>query len=163
MTTWALISCAKTKADHPCTAREMYWPSAFFRGAWRVAEKQGQRPLILSAKYGLLLPETVIEPYDQTLQIPLNLPASVRKHWTDVLHPEWKNRVIAPLIANHVSRGDTVVTYMGGLYNALILSELRGFEGPDTDGAPGITIKEPLKGLGQGKRLAWFKQNGGAA
>lgn len=137
MTTWALIPCSKTKAERPCTAREMYWPSALFRGAWRVAEIREEQPLILSAKYGLLWPTNRIEPYDQTLAT-MSGPARAL----------WRTTVI-DLLRKVIKPGDKVVSYLGAAYAEGVVGALRQM---------GCQVEEPLKGLGQGRRLAWFKR-----
>lgn len=141
MITWALIPCSKSKADHPCSAWEMYWPSRQFRGAWRVAEAQGQQPLILSAKYGLLLPETVIEPYDETLKGKARL---ARACWADAVFRQ---------LLDFLRTGDEVVSYLGAIYAADLVRWLR-LRGSVARWA----VEEPLKGKSQGARLAWFKQ-----
>ena len=62
------ISCTKKKQDYPCKAREMYSASQWFRGGWKYAETlKPSKIYILSAKYGLLDPETTITPYNRTL------------------------------------------------------------------------------------------------
>lgn len=136
MITWALISCAKKKAKVACEARFMYQPSPMFRGAMLVAGAAGQRPLILSAKYGLLQPDQLIEPYDETL-----IGKSVKDR------EEWARQVLQEL-GRHILPGDSVVSYLGRLYGEFIIPEIRQL---------GITVAEPLAGLGQGKRLKWFK------
>lgn len=138
MVTWALIPCSKAKAYHPCSAREMYWPSAQFRGAWRAAKVRGEEPLILSAKYGLLLPESVIAPYDETLK---GQPAAVRSAWA------WE--VLEVIIDVWAPSETRFVSYLGMDYAEFLVPELRSL---------GFQVEEPLKGLGQGKRLAWFKR-----
>lgn len=63
-----LISCSKSKRTYKCKAREMYDKSDLFRKSWEYATLQKpDRIYILSAKYFLLDPEQVIEPYKVTL------------------------------------------------------------------------------------------------
>jgi hypothetical protein len=68
METLTLITCAKTKAKTSMPAREMYLSSKLFRLSYQQAEADGFRIAILSAKYGLLLPDAVISPYDKTIK-----------------------------------------------------------------------------------------------
>lgn len=69
-----LVGCVKRKLGRPAQAREMY-VSALFRGRRSFVEAT-QRPwFILSAKYGLLEPDEVIEPYDRSMD---DLPAAER-------------------------------------------------------------------------------------
>lgn len=140
MTTWALIPCTKNKQDYPCTAREMYRPSALFRGAWEVATGNEEQILILSAKYGMLRPGDRIEPYDETLS---GAPRKRKHEWAfNLFHgPE-------PRITDWIRPGDTVVSYLGADYAVFLLPWLE---------SRGVTVKQPLKGMSQGKRLQWFK------
>ena len=62
--TMILIQCTKTKRDEPAKAKNLYDESQYFRKMRAYAEATGEMWLILSAKHGLVDPETVIEPYD---------------------------------------------------------------------------------------------------
>jgi len=140
MTVWALIPCSKSKADKPCAAREMYWPSDMFRGAYEMSVARGQRPLILSALYGLLQPDPIIMPYNVTLngQTPFQ-----RRNWSaSVVFGEGG-------ILSLLSPGDTFVSYLGENYAQYVVGFLRG---------RGCTVEEPLKGKSQGARLQKFKE-----
>lgn len=61
-----LVSCGKRKSIFPCQARDMY-NSARFQKMKSIAENYGQQWFIMSAKHGLLSPDTLIEPYDKCL------------------------------------------------------------------------------------------------
>ena len=61
-----LVSCGKRKSTKPCQAKEMY-NSSRFQCLKSIAEQFGLEWYILSAKYGLLSPNEVIEPYDLSL------------------------------------------------------------------------------------------------
>ena len=61
-----LVSCSSTKLDHAAPARELY-TSPLFKKARALAEASGQPWLILSAKHGLVHPDTVLEPYDSSV------------------------------------------------------------------------------------------------
>ena len=63
---YVFISCSKSKLDKPCTAQEMYSPSDIFTKRFAYAKKVTSRDkiFILSAKYGLLRLDDIIEPYD---------------------------------------------------------------------------------------------------
>lgn len=63
-----LIACTKQKQPYACAAREMYLPSPLFRKASAYCGQEYDSWYILSAKYGLLSPEDIIEPYDRTLR-----------------------------------------------------------------------------------------------
>jgi Fe-S cluster biosynthesis and repair protein YggX len=79
MTKFALISCTKLKKEYPCPAGEMYQESQLFKKAAQYISQQDYDDwFILSAKYGFLTKETLIEPYDLTLN---NLNSIQRKEW----------------------------------------------------------------------------------
>lgn len=63
-----LIACAATKAPHAAPARELY-RSQLFTAARDWISKPGRVEEwgILSARHGLVLPDDVLEPYDQCL------------------------------------------------------------------------------------------------
>jgi len=58
-----IVPCGGKKLDRPAPAGEMYVGS-YHAATRRAAAARGGLLLILSAKYGLIDPETVIEPYD---------------------------------------------------------------------------------------------------
>lgn len=57
MRSLGLISCTKSKQNYPCNASAMYQASDLFRKAYSYATKNYDVVAILSAKYGLLLPD----------------------------------------------------------------------------------------------------------
>lgn len=66
-----LIGCSKRKYEgglhtRPLPARRMY-QGALFQLSLQYAEVAGLRPLILSAKYGFIDPDEIIEWYDQKM------------------------------------------------------------------------------------------------
>jgi hypothetical protein len=66
MTTIGLVGCAAAKLSRPAPARDLY-TSQLFRKASAYAEANSDRWYILSAKHGLVSPDTVLEPYDMKL------------------------------------------------------------------------------------------------
>lgn len=65
----AFINCTKTKKLRKCKAEEMYSASQLFNASKKYAEKLDVDEIyILSCKHGLLHRDTMIEPYDVTLQ-----------------------------------------------------------------------------------------------
>ena len=76
----ALISCTKLKQFYPCEAQEMYLLSQLFKKASYYIKRQNyDKWFILSAKYGLLNPNDIIEPYDLTLN---NMKSEDIKKWS---------------------------------------------------------------------------------
>ena len=132
-----LVACAKRKHDAPAPARDLYLGRTF-RAARRYAERQGDWWFILSAKHGLLEPDTVVAPYDMALG---DLSASERR--------AWGHRVVDRL---DVTRGDHVIILAGREYTDPIvpLLDRRGLE-----------ILIPLAGKNHGERYRWFMRDYG--
>jgi hypothetical protein len=63
MTGVVVVPCGGAKLRRPAPAGQMYVGS-YHRACRRAAAQLGGRLLILSARYGLLTPDTVIEPYE---------------------------------------------------------------------------------------------------
>lgn len=61
-----IIACSQRKANNPNPARDLY-RGTLFRFGREFAETYGYDYRILSAKYGLLHPEEIIEPYNQRI------------------------------------------------------------------------------------------------
>jgi hypothetical protein len=62
-----LVGCVKSKLARPAQARDLY-TSPLFRGRRREVERSCDCWFVLSAKHGLVAPDSVLEPYDQTLK-----------------------------------------------------------------------------------------------
>jgi len=60
-----LIQCTNSKRDEPTKARNLYDESQYFRAMRDYAEATGEQWYILSAKHGLVDPETELAPYDE--------------------------------------------------------------------------------------------------
>ena len=60
-----LVSCTNAKRDHEAPARMLYDESAYFRRMRAWAESRGDPWYILSAKHGLVDPDTPVAPYDE--------------------------------------------------------------------------------------------------
>ena len=60
-----LIQCTKSKRDEPATASNLYDESTYYCKMREYADATGHPWFILSAKHGLLDPQTYIEPYDE--------------------------------------------------------------------------------------------------
>ena len=118
----------------------MYLPSTLFTKAYRYAMKHYDHVAILSAKYGLLLPEEVIEPYELTL-----------KTMGEQKRREWAERVIRQLdekIGLH--KVDRVYFHAGYDYREHLSSLLRSAR---------IQTEVPLEGLSFGRQLHWYDKH----
>ena len=60
----AIISCKSGKMDYTCEAKELYSKNVFFRKQFDFLETAYDKVLIASAKYYLILPTKIIEPYE---------------------------------------------------------------------------------------------------
>jgi len=94
-----LIACSKTKLDHAAPAAELY-ASPFFKKSLAWIQKRHDTYGILSAKYGLIMPDQVIEPYDVYLG---DLSQEATASWCKLVHAQlmekWGDRVIYQILA----------------------------------------------------------------
>jgi len=74
----ALIACTKSKKAYKCAAHELYSESPRFKAAYTYSKLVADDVFILSAKYGLVHEDEIIEPYDETL---LNKSIEERQEW----------------------------------------------------------------------------------
>lgn len=111
--TIALISCSKSKKNHPCPARELYAPSQLFSLSYQYAKRHADAVYILSAKYGLLAESDVVAPYDLTLA---NLPEH-RQH-------DWANDVLSQMKERFDLEHDTFLILAGRRYYQNLLSQM---------------------------------------
>lgn len=139
-----LVGCASTKLTRPAPARDLY-TSQLFRKASAYAEGTCDQWFILSAKHGLVQPDTVLEPYDMKLGRSTRYAATNAPPFHD-----WAARVRDDLTARLTGEVDvTLVVLAGALYEAI------------TYGLP-WPHEAPLNGLGIGQRLAWLTQENAA-
>lgn len=134
MSTITLVSCVSKKLDRPAPAAELYM-SPWFKKARRYAELTSDRWFILSAKYGLVEPDRVIEPYEQTLN---KMGGYERIDWASGVYFSMQQAV---------SGLEGKVVFLAGLHYRVYLA--RWLEGR-------FAVETPLAGLGIGQQLAWF-------
>jgi len=132
-----LISCTKSKQNRRCKASEMYAPSPLFRSAYNYATKNYDAVAILSAKYGLLLPDDEIEPYELTLK---NMTKQERKKWAEKVADQLKERT-------GLQKTSECFFHAGKEYREFLIPILENL---------GIKCRIPLKGLSIGKQLQWY-------
>lgn len=138
-----LVSCTKSKLPRAAPAKDLYSPSALFRGQRAYVERTCDRWFILSAKYGLVDPDHVIEPYEQTLR---TASTAVRQAWSaDVLRS-----LTAELGDIH---GITFECHAGRPYldNGLVHGII----------ALGGLVERPAEGLTMGRQLAFYAGKSG--
>jgi len=131
-----LISCVSSKLDRPAPARELY-VSDLFRKARAYAEASGQAWFVLSAEHGLVHPDTIVAPYEKTLNA---MPVSERRAWAD--------RVLVAL-EPHLQDVERVVFLAGKRYREFL-------EGPLSRR---VLVEVPMAGLGIGRQLQWLTRH----
>jgi hypothetical protein len=135
--TLGLISCTKSKRGYRCPAREMYQTSDLFRKAYNYAIKNYDYVAILSAKYGLLLPDEEIEPYELTLK---SMGAVEQKKWAENVFAQLKSKLPLDEISN-------VFFHTGLAYRKYLTKLLE---------EKGILCTVPIEGLSLGQQKAWY-------
>jgi hypothetical protein len=98
--TIALVACVAGKVEYPSAAKDLY-TSTWFRKASRFAASVSNDWYILSAEYGLVHPDQVIEPYDKTLK---GMPSRERRLWA---------AGVIPQLGTVVHRGDQILMLAG--------------------------------------------------
>lgn len=131
---FALISCSKSKGGHRDIARDMY-VSPLYRKSVQLAELWGVPFYILSAKYGLLHPNDLIEPYEQTLK------TATKKEKQD-----WAQRVDKKI--RELPRKKLVVLAGDDYFAPLVEA---------SSGAP-LDYFAPMRSLSLGTRLAFLNE-----
>jgi hypothetical protein len=122
------------KLDHAAPARELYCSPLFRAARAYVEQKYGpDRWLILSARYGLLEPDRVIEPYDVTLH-----------RFSAVQRRVWAERVASALSAR-IPESTPLCLYAGRVYREAIMPFV-----------PNPT-RAPLTALRIGQQLVWYR------
>lgn len=128
----ALISCTKSKMPHACRAAELYRPSPFFRLAYAFAGMHAQNTLILSAKHGLVHPNHVLEPYEQTL---VGASQVERRRWAEMVYrqlsttPEYEAARTLLWLAGKNYRAELLpMVTRDGKHSAIPLAHLRQLE-----------------------------------
>jgi hypothetical protein len=122
-----LVQCTNSKRDESAPARNLYDESAYFRDYRAYAIEKGDEWYILSAKHGLLDPETVIDPYDERGL------------------SEAQAESIAAYFAGRTMCADTIEVLAGGRDYADVLV-------PELERQTAADVLEPHCGLPIGKR-----------
>ena len=125
----ALVACCGQKLGHPAPAAELY-TSPLFRKSVSYATTFDAW-YILSAKYGLVLPTELIEPYDRTL---LTMGKADRL--------AWGRKVLDQITEAGIEEAE--FTALAGARYAEPLVRA------------GLRVDLPLKGLRIGEQLVWF-------
>lgn len=132
--TIALVACVSKKNKTPMPARDLYI-SDWFLKASTYADQVSDQWFILSAKYGLLDTDDVVEPYDETLN---KMPVNQRRAWS--------RKVLENLIPK-LNVGDQIVILAGIKYREFLIPKLR---------SEGFQVEVPMEGLRIGEQLGWL-------
>ena len=137
--TLGLISCTKRKQGQRCRTSEMYSASDLFRKAYAYCTKKYDNVAILSAKYGLLLPDEEIEPYNVTLN---DMSIDQVKKWSDQVFEQF-------LVKIELRDLGKVYFHAGKRYRQYLIPMLEKMD---------IECEVPLRNLGIGEQLGWYKR-----
>lgn len=137
----ALVSCVKSKLNHPAPARDLY-TSTLFREQRQLAESTADAWYILSAEHGVVEPSDVLAPYEKTLN-------RMRRAERDA----WSTKVLAQLERQLPPRGE-IIFLAGERYREGLIPVLE---------SRGYVIEIPLEGLPFGKQLQRLKELNAAA
>lgn len=129
-----LVSCVSVKRSSPAPARDLY-TSTWFRKARALVEASRRPWYILSAKYGLVDPDAMIEPYNKTLK---TMRTSGRREWAHGVL-----RALEPRLPGMSS----ISFFAGAAYREFLEPELH---------RRGIALHVPMEGMGIGRQLSWL-------
>lgn len=132
--TVCLVSCVGGKRAIPSPARDLY-QSAWFTKARRYVEAIGCPWFILSARHGLIHPEHVIPPYEQTLN---RMGVVERRNWAHMVRNQMDERM--PDAMN-------IVVLAGQRYRQFLMAYLR---------RRADIVDVPMVGLRIGEQLGWL-------
>ncbi len=130
-----LVSCVAKKMPFSTQAKQLY-TSPWFTIARDLVEKTGQPWFILSAKYGLLSPDTVVSPYEKTLN---TMGVFDRRAWAGMVKQQMEKAL---------PEADELTILAGMRYRENLMEYLdKRF----------LKVSVPMKGLQIGRQLSWLK------
>ena len=130
-----LVSCVGKKAHRPVPAKDLY-RSTWFMLARAWVEREAAPWFILSAKHGLVHPDAVIAPYDETLN---TMRVAARRDWAERVKLQMDEML---------PNADEVVVFAGRRYREYIEEHLRTrFK----------SVRVPMERLRIGEQLRWLK------
>lgn len=131
-----LVSCVGQKRNELAPARDLY-RSAWFTKARAYVEKRHADWRIISALYGLVVPDAVIEPYERTLN---KLGVVERREWAERVYGEIRAQLV----------GHSRVVFLAG-------QRYREYLAPKLI-ADGYRVEVPMEGLTIGRQIAWLSR-----
>lgn len=133
----ALISCVSKKKLGTHKAEDLYISDWFIK-AKQYIKQNYKEWYILSAKYGLIRPDNIIENYNEYLP---KTTLIYRKWWADNIFEN---------LINNYNNSIMVDIFAGKHYRKYLIPLLL---------SKNYIVNIPLKGLGIGEQLKWFKNN----
>ena len=127
------LSCVKSKQTKRCAAKDMYISDLFKKSLEYAKQLRPRKIYILSAKYGLLELEDVIEPYELTLNT-----------MTQSQQKIWAYKVLKQCQQKNIDFNERAVFLCGNNYRKYLTRKFNKAE-------------MPLKNLGIGKQLQYYK------
>lgn len=140
-----LIACSATKLTRPAPAYEIY-QGALFGKAWKYACATSDVIGILSAEYGLLLPDQVISPYEKSLNA---MNTRERIAWATKVFKQLEQQW--PLFQEPVE----LVFLTGQHYRKDLIKTLHSSNSLKSIQNQ-VLISEPMKGMPIGKQMQWL-------
>jgi hypothetical protein len=129
-----LVSCVKSKLNHPAKAKDLYTSTLFHSNLEYAHLLKPDAIYILSAKFGLLDLDQIISPYEMTLNT-----------MTVIEKKAWSKRVLDSLFQKTDLKSDLFIFLAGMNYRKYLLPELKHYE-------------VPLQGLSFGEQLRELKR-----
>jgi len=129
-----LISCVSKKLNFKAKAQDLYQSSLFKKSLAYAKQINSDEIYILSAKYGLIKLNDIIEPYDKTLN---KMSVSEKK--------KWSNEVFTKLQKYEIINNTNFIFLAGENYRKYLIEKLPNYE-------------VPMKGLKIGKQLQFLTE-----
>ena len=138
----AIIACSNKKRDVTCHARDMY-QGQLFKFSVEYAESWGMPWYIISAKYGIIHPDKMIDPYNErvpTKAADITPWSNTRNYEAYCVPPKGMDKTFVLLCGK-----DYKQAFRDGINKSACPRE--------------FTCEEPLAGLGIGEQMKWLKEN----
>jgi cytoplasmic iron level regulating protein YaaA (DUF328/UPF0246 family) len=132
-----LISCVSVKQEHKARAEELYISPLFKYGLAYAKSLKPDQVYILSAKYGLVGLDEVIEPYNITLN---NMSSKKIKEWSESVLSQMRQKMNLDT--------NKIIFLAGENYRKYLIPHIKNYI-------------IPLKNLGIGKQLKYLKEHSG--
>jgi hypothetical protein len=131
-----LLSCTKSKKDHPTEAQDLYSASPMFQKTLEYGEAlHPDKMFILSAKHHLVPLTKKLSPYDKTLK---EMSKDEKEKWGEEVYKQMKQHGINP-------EKDHFIMLTGSEYMKPLLKYI-----------PENNIEQPMEGKRFGERLSWL-------